>query len=140
MPEDQDPPSVGEQLADALEAAGVSQSELARRLAPSGDETKQESKRRWIAKILKDKIARPGMGPVEQALSLPPGYFRLPTAVQARRRRVRLEELEAELAKLRDDFDRFLRAASGRRVESEEDQEPPTRQEDRPSSPPNNDR
>ena len=102
VPKHQDPPSIGEQLAAALKDADVSQSELARRLAPGGDEKKQESKRRWIAKILKDKIARPGMRPIEQALSLPPGYFRLPTVAQVRQRRVRLEELEAEVAWLRE--------------------------------------
>lgn len=134
VPEDQAPPSVGEQLAQALHETGVSQKELARRLAGTDDHKKVENKRRWLAKIARGELKRPGMVAVEQALSLPSGYFQFPTPAQVRRQQDRLEVVEGDLAKLRSDFDRFLRAASERRVEVEEDQELPTQQEDRPSS------
>lgn len=133
VPENVDPPSIGEQLADALETASVSQNELARRLAKL-DGTQSESKRRWLLKVLRDDLDAPDMSEIEVALSLPRGHFVLPTAQQVQRRRVRLEELEAEVARLRDELDRFVRSASERRAEIEKDQAPPTHQEARPSS------
>lgn len=83
----------------ALRATGVSQSELARRLATTT--ATADSKRRWILKVLADdEIDTPEMGPVAEALNLPADYFVLPTREQVERRRVRLEELETRLAEV----------------------------------------
>lgn len=100
MPQDQAPTSISDQYAAALKETGVSQKELARRLAGTDDHKKVEVKRRWLAKIAKGEVKRPRMGAVERALSLPSGYFRLPTVKEVRRRQVHLEEVEARLAEV----------------------------------------
>lgn len=100
VPEDQAPPSIGEQLAQALSETGVSQRQLAQRLAGTDNVKKIEAKRRWLAKINEGIIKRPGMAAVERALSLPRGYFRFPTPVQIQRQQDRQEELEARLAEV----------------------------------------
>jgi hypothetical protein len=101
VPQDEFAPSIGDQLADALEASGVNQSELARRLSRVDGAT-VDSKRRWILKVLNDEIDAPEMAQVAAALSLPRDHFAVPTPQQTQRRRVRLEELAAEVARDRE--------------------------------------
>jgi transcriptional regulator with XRE-family HTH domain len=123
VPKNEAPPSIGNQLAQALHETGVSQKELARRLAGTKDPKKVEAKRRWLAKIAEGKIKRPGMAAVERALSLPPHYFQLPTPEQARLRADRLAELAATVDRLETTLDAMLtrlealeaRAQPGRR-------------------------
>lgn len=119
MPRNDPQQSVGNQLAQALREKGVSQKELARRLAGTKDLKKIEAKRRWLAKIMEGKIQRPGMIPIERALKLPPGYFRLPTPEQVRLRADRQEELAAQVAQLRREFDAFVKAATERQAAQE---------------------
>lgn len=101
VPEDQAPPSIGVQLAQALRENRVSQRALAKKLA-AADKTQSESKRRWIQKLLNDEVDQPDMGEIIDALELPRDYFRLPSPAQVQSRRVRLEELAAEVARDRE--------------------------------------
>lgn len=120
MPPKEVTPSIGEQLAEALENAGVSQKELARRIA-GPDRHEAESKRRWILKVLRGDVVRPNMAEVEAALSLPAGHFVIPAPAQQEDRRVRLEELQAEVERLRKQLDDFVAATTARLADLEDD-------------------
>jgi hypothetical protein len=125
------PPSVGQQLAAALEQTGVSVRELARRIAVN-EGGKWESKRRWLMKVLADELAHPEMDGVVRALSLPDDYF-VWGELERRRRRGRLEELEAEVSGLRREFDDFVQGATERMAALEAAPERATRQSGRTS-------
>lgn len=105
----------GRYLGRALEEQGVTQRELARRLAGDGaTEREVESQRRWLQKILAPDagVTWPlptSVARIERALGVKPGYFpprpqRLPEASS----RDRLEELEARVLAQRQDLDDAL--------------------------------
>lgn len=103
VPKRADPSPVSQQLAAALEAAGETKLGLARKLSKKGSGHAQtQAKRRWIHKILDGSIDAPDMSGIEKALSLPRGHFEIPSQEQIERRRVRLEELEGEIAYLEE--------------------------------------
>lgn len=119
VPPAEAPTSIGEQLAAALQETGVSARELARRLA-AADGSLSESKRRWIQKVLADELEAPSMDAVAKALKKPRGYFQAPPR-ESRRRLGRLEELEGEVARLREEHASFVRVATERMAALEAD-------------------
>jgi transcriptional regulator with XRE-family HTH domain len=109
VPQEEEPPTIAEQLHDALAAADVSQRQLAQRLAgKNATENQIETKRRRIQKILTGKIARPRMDDIASALNLPPDHFRLPTPAQVKRRLDRQEAISATVERLEDTLDDVL--------------------------------
>lgn len=91
------PPPFAEQLRALLDETGVSQRELARRLADQ-DGGKPESKRRWLVKVLDGSVEEPSaqsVAAIERALRRK-GAFTLPPPEQRLSRDSRLEALEEE--------------------------------------------
>lgn len=91
--------SIADQLQAALDATGVSQAELARRLARMDGKT-AGGKRRGLLKILgnPDYIPRrKSLVAIEVALELEAGYFKPPHRDATRDRRARLEVEVADL-------------------------------------------
>lgn len=96
-PEDSAPLTIADQLENALQQTGVSQSELARRL--SSKTSSAASERRWLLKVLRGDVEAPepeSLAAIEHHLDLGDGYFVVPTAEQRRTRTIRLEELAAK--------------------------------------------
>lgn len=110
------PQPLNEQLAAVMSRKRVSQRELAKRLAAI-DHTKPESKRRWLGKLLKGEVANPDRETVrelEQALALSTGYFKTAVPAGPLTRQDRLAALEAEVVRLREEHDSFVKGALAR--------------------------